>query len=167
MRYSVESDGTDPNRSACERRCSMSAHASPPPASINIACTNTLPRSCNGTRSPVAGIRADNELPSPKRSANAPKACSPTWATTWSPPPSTTTETVLLLFTSRVPSRSVILRVDNVRIPYLAGTSADGRPHLTETRERSGLIGWALAMGCVAAEEAPHSTRSSDQGQSC
>src|SRR5215218_5918773 len=37
VRYSVESDGTDPNKSGCERRCSMSAHASPPPASMSIA----------------------------------------------------------------------------------------------------------------------------------
>ena len=45
VRYSVESDGTAPNNSACARRCSMSAHPSPPPASINIAWVNTLPRS--------------------------------------------------------------------------------------------------------------------------
>jgi hypothetical protein len=45
VRYSVESDGTDPNRSDWQRRRSMSAHALPPPASINIAWTSTLPRS--------------------------------------------------------------------------------------------------------------------------
>jgi len=37
VRYRVESDDTDPNSSPCARRCSMSAYASPPPASINIA----------------------------------------------------------------------------------------------------------------------------------
>jgi hypothetical protein len=52
VRYSVESDGTNPNNSGWARRCSMSAHASPPPASINIAWHSTLPRSCTGSRSP-------------------------------------------------------------------------------------------------------------------
>ena len=54
----------------------MSEHASPPPANINIACTNTLPRSWNRNRG--GAIRADNKSPSPSRSANAPKACNPT-----------------------------------------------------------------------------------------
>jgi len=78
VRYNVESDATDPNNSGWARRCSMSAHASPPPASINIACTNTLPRSCTGNRSPPTGIVADKQSPSPNRSANAPRACNPT-----------------------------------------------------------------------------------------
>ena len=54
----------------------MSEHASPPPANINIACTNTLPRSWNTT--PWVGTRADNEAPTPSRSANEPNACNPT-----------------------------------------------------------------------------------------
>ena len=45
VRYSVESDATSPNSTGWARRCSMSLHASPPPASINNTCTNTLPRS--------------------------------------------------------------------------------------------------------------------------
>lgn len=44
-RYSVESDGTWPNKAGWARSASMSLHASPPPASISIACTSTLPRS--------------------------------------------------------------------------------------------------------------------------
>ncbi len=104
VRYSVESDGTEPNSSAWARRCSMSAQHSPPPASINMAWVNTLPRSWSGSRSPVRGMRAESEWPSPNRSAKVPRACSPTWATTCSPPPSTTTATVLLAFTSEVPS---------------------------------------------------------------
>jgi hypothetical protein len=47
-------------------------------ANINIACTNTLPRSCIGSRPPGSAIRADNKSPTPNRSANAPKACNPT-----------------------------------------------------------------------------------------
>ena len=37
VRYSVESDATSPNSTRWARRCSMSLHASPPPASINNA----------------------------------------------------------------------------------------------------------------------------------
>ena len=44
----------------------MSSQASPPPASINIASTKTLPRSCTGSRSPLIGMRFDNESPSPQ-----------------------------------------------------------------------------------------------------
>ena len=36
-RYRVESDATSPNSTGWARRCSMSLHASPPPASINNA----------------------------------------------------------------------------------------------------------------------------------
>lgn len=55
-----------------------------------------------GARSPVMGMPVDSALPRPTRSAKDPRACSPTWATTWSPPPSTFTASVLLPF--RVPS---------------------------------------------------------------
>jgi hypothetical protein len=82
----------------------MSAHASPPPVSINMAWVSTLPRSWTGRRSPGIGIRAESASPSPNRSANAPRACSPTWATTWEPPAPTTTGTTLLPCTWRVPS---------------------------------------------------------------
>jgi hypothetical protein len=104
VRHSVESDGTAPNNTGWARRCSMSAHDSPPPASINMAWVSTLPRSCNGRRSPLAGMRADRQSPTPRRSAKAPSACRPTWAATWSPPVSTSTGTVVLPFTSQVPS---------------------------------------------------------------
>jgi hypothetical protein len=60
VRYSVESDGTSPNRPGWARKCSMSAQHSPPPASISIACTNTLPRSCGLTPSPLNAIACDN-----------------------------------------------------------------------------------------------------------
>lgn len=99
VRYSVESDATEPNNAAWARRRSMSAHASPPPVSINMAWTSTLPRSCSGRRSPVTGMRADRQSPRPRRSAKAPRACSPTWATTPLPDPSTSAESVLLRFT--------------------------------------------------------------------
>jgi hypothetical protein len=103
VRYTVESDGTAPNSRSWARRYSMSVHASPPPASISIAWVNTLPRSCNGSRSPAGGMRVDRVSPSPSRSANAPRACSPTWATTPSPPASTLTRNVLLPFTRQEP----------------------------------------------------------------
>ena len=99
VRYSVESDGTEPNNPGWERRRSMSAQASPPPVSMSMAWTSTLPRSWSGSRSPLTGMRADSESPSRRRSANAPRACRPTWATTPLPDPSTSAETVLLRFT--------------------------------------------------------------------
>jgi len=99
VRYSVESDGTEPKSAAWARRRSMSAHASPPPVIMSMAWTSTLPRSCSGSRSPETGTRADSEWPRPRRSAKAPRACSPAWATTPLPEPSTTAGSVLLAFT--------------------------------------------------------------------
>jgi hypothetical protein len=55
----------------------MSEHASPPAASINIACVNTVPRSWSGARSPDQGTAVDNAGPSPIRSAKLPDACNP------------------------------------------------------------------------------------------
>ena len=51
--YSVDADGTEPNRAPSQRRTSMSLHASPPPANTNNACTSALPRSPTGSRSPI------------------------------------------------------------------------------------------------------------------
>jgi len=82
----------------------MSLQASPPAASINIACVNTVPRSCVGARSPDHGTAVDNAAPSPILSAKLPNACNPAWATTCVPPHSTSTFKTLLRFTLRVPS---------------------------------------------------------------
>lgn len=83
----------------------MSEHASPPPANITMAWTNTVPRSWTV----ALGNAIDSDSPSPIRSARAANACNPTWATIWSPPPSTTTLSALLPFTSEVPSRNGVL----------------------------------------------------------
>jgi hypothetical protein len=93
----------------------MSEHASPPAASINIACVNTVPRSWSGARSPDQGTAVDNAGPSPIRSAKRPNACSPAWATTCVPPHSTSAFNVLLRFTSRVPSWSAFLICRNLK----------------------------------------------------
>ena len=61
VRYSVESDGTEPNSRACARSVSMSEHASPPPASMSMACTSTLPRSWSGSRSPTTSMRDESK----------------------------------------------------------------------------------------------------------
>ena len=78
VRYNVGADATAPNRPPSARRYSISLQHSPPPASINIACVNTLPRSWPGARSPAGGTADDKDAPTPKRSANNPKACNPT-----------------------------------------------------------------------------------------
>src|SRR5436190_18378011 len=121
VRYNVESDATDPNSAGWDRSRSMSEHASPPPANINMACTKTLPRSWDGNRVPRDGMRSDSDLPSPTRSANEPNACNPTWATTWSPPPSTITLVTLLAFTSEVPSRDGVLVYRHPQNPLPGG----------------------------------------------
>lgn len=77
VRYRVESDATLANKRGCEARNSMSEHASPPAASINIACVNTVPRSWIGARSPDHPIADDKAGPSPIRSAKRPNACNP------------------------------------------------------------------------------------------
>jgi len=60
----------------------MSAHASPPPASINIAWVSTLPRSCTGARSPVTGTLAEalvykvsKQLPAAHAAFTEPLSC--------------------------------------------------------------------------------------------
>ena len=78
VRYNVGADAVSPNKPSSARRYSISAHASPPPASINIAWVNTLPRSWTGARSPAHRTPHDKNAAGPNRSANAPNACTPT-----------------------------------------------------------------------------------------
>jgi hypothetical protein len=91
------------------------------PASITHDCTRTLPRSCNGARSPVRGMWADSASPRPNRSAKDPRACSPTWATTPAPPGSTTTRHVLVPFTLEVPFWKRNLLIRDLQFPLLGG----------------------------------------------
>ena len=121
VRYSVESDATGPNRRGWETRNSMSEHASPPAASINIAWVNTTSRSCVGARSPAHGIAVDRVGPSPILSAKRPNACRPAWATTCVPPASTTTFNVLLRFTLQVPFRLGLLVLQHLQNPLRQG----------------------------------------------
>ena len=121
VRNTVVSEGTEVNRSSWRRRCSMSAQLSPPPASIRHDCTRTLPRSCNGVRSPFHGMRDDSASPSPNRSAKDPRACSPTWATTPAPPGSTMTRRALVPFTLEVPFWKRKLLIRDLQFPLLGG----------------------------------------------
>src|SRR5579875_388124 len=121
VRASVVSEGTGPNRSSPIRRCSMSRQLSPLPASIRAAWARTLPRSWNATPRPRQGITDERTSPNPKRSANRPRACSPTWATTPVPPGSTTTRRVLLAFTLEMPFWSGLLVIRHQQLPLLGG----------------------------------------------
>jgi len=121
VRCTVEPEGTDPNQVGWSRRCSMSAQLSPPAASINAVCTSTFPRSWNGIRSPTGGMRDESESPSPNRSANHPRACSPTWATMSSPPDSTFTRCALVPFTLEVPFLLGNLVSRQQQFPLLGG----------------------------------------------
>ena len=78
VQYNVISEDTSPNSRPWDANVSMSAHESPPPASISIAWVSTLDRSWTGVPRPVQPTAADNVSPSPSRSANDPKACNPT-----------------------------------------------------------------------------------------
>ena len=49
-RHTVGAEATDPSTSSWWRRVSISAIASPPPASMVATSTNTCPRSCPGTK---------------------------------------------------------------------------------------------------------------------
>ena len=86
------SDGTEPNRSPCRRKCSMSAQLSPPPASIRgdlhqdlapVVHRQALTAPRDAPRTAPPPVPFGRQMP--------PMACSPTWATTPAPPGSTTT----------------------------------------------------------------------------
>jgi hypothetical protein len=93
----------------------------------------TLPRSWRGSRSPRIGICDESNEPSPNRSANAPRAWSPTRGTTPEPPDSTRTRFVALLFTLEVPFWSGLLLSRQLQFPWLEGLFR-GRAQVTRTR---------------------------------
>ena len=82
VRYSVESDGTAPNNAGWARRCSMSAHASPPRRASTSPASAPCPDHATATAHRPAGSPPTSESPTPSRSANDPRRCNPTWATT-------------------------------------------------------------------------------------
>jgi hypothetical protein len=100
VRYSVESDGTAPNSWGWARRCSMSEHASPPPASEHGLDQHLAPvvfhrarrdlRRQGWTQSESVGQRAQGVQPDVGHDP--------------SPPPFTTTAATLLPCISEVPS---------------------------------------------------------------
>ncbi len=78
VRYNVESDATAPNSVGWARSASMSEQASPPPASMAMACTSTVPRSWRTPRRVPVSNAVDSAGPSPIRSAKLANACNPT-----------------------------------------------------------------------------------------
>lgn len=91
-------------RSPWPRRRSMSAHASPPPVSMRMAWTTPCPGRAAGAapRRRGCGPRANPRGAHGRRRRQ--RACSPAWATTPLPEPSTTAGIALLAFTWQVPS---------------------------------------------------------------
>ncbi len=127
------------------RRCSISAHASPPPASINNKCTNTLPRSWTGARSPDTGTTADNASPKPKPSAKRPNANKPACAATCPPPPVTLTSQVLLTCISEMPLSVEPTCASQHTSSHIKGAFPRTRtPQPQHPHERSGLVIWVL-----------------------
>ena len=116
VRNTVESDGADPNRSSWARRCSMSAQLSPPPASISIDWTSTLPRSCSGIRSPRGGIASRERISEPQPVGKGPKSVQSDMAHDPVPPDATTRRRVLLPFILEVPFWSWELGVSTTSV---------------------------------------------------
>jgi hypothetical protein len=76
-RQIVAAEATSPNKAGWSRKAAMSATQRPPPASITATCTNNLPRSWTGARSPAGGTAVENPAINPRRSASEPSRCSP------------------------------------------------------------------------------------------
>ena len=141
VRYSVESDGTAPNSAAWARRCSMSAHASPPPASINIAWVSTLPRSCTGSRSPVERDPRRQRIAQPQPVGERAKRVQPDMGH----------DLVAAAFHHHR-NRAVTVHLASALLARDSDASTTseslarralprmGDPQLTQTRERSGLV---------------------------
>lgn len=80
VRHTVGGEATGPSAPAWWRSTSISAIASPPPASITATSVNTLLRSCTGVN-PQRSIVLDNSAVSPDRSARNRVTTLPAWAT--------------------------------------------------------------------------------------
>jgi hypothetical protein len=116
-RFDTASSPTAPTRTSAPEpatpRCPRTTHPLQPPSTS----PGSGPRPDRGSAAvpPTGGIRADSAFPRPSRSAKAPSACGPTWATTPPPAASTLTRRVLLPFTCQVPFPLVILVVSQLR----------------------------------------------------
>src|SRR5437870_2081246 len=141
-RNAVGTEATAPKTSACRRRPSRFARASPPPAMVTARSEITLPGSCRRRRLHVGASASDRASVSPERSAISASRRPPAWVA--SPLPSAVTFNAgrhLVAFTWYVPSCLGSWRLDNPIFPGQEGFFADLQPFHWTANEGCGLSG--------------------------
>src|SRR5437016_2803739 len=141
-RNAVGTEATAPKTSACRRRPSRFARASPPPAMVTTRSEITLPGSCRRRRLHIGASASDKASVSPERSAISASRRLPAWVA--SPLPSAVTFNAgrhLVAFTWYVPSCLGSWCLDNPIFPGQEGFFADLPPLRSTVNERCGLVG--------------------------
>src|SRR2546429_5559983 len=139
-RNAVGTEATAPKTSACRRRPSRFARASPPPAMVTARSEITLPGSCRRRRLHIGASASDRASVSPERSAISASRRLPAWVA--SPLPSAVTSNAgrhLVAFTWYVPSCLGSWCLDNPIFPGQEGFFADLPPLRSTVNERCGL----------------------------
>src|SRR5437879_910621 len=139
-RNAVGTEATAPKTSACRRRPSRFARASPPPAMVTARSELTLPGSCRRRRWRIGASGCDRASVSPERSAISASRRLPAWVA--SPLPSAVTFNAgrhLVAFTWYVPSCLGSWCLDNPIFPGQEGFFADLPPLHSTVNERCGL----------------------------
>src|SRR5437879_8107629 len=139
-RNAVGTEATAPKTSACRRRPSRFARASPPPAMVTARSELTLPGSCRRRRWRIGASGCDRASVSPERSAISASRRLPAWVA--SPLPSAVTFNAgrhLVAFTWYVPSCLGSWCLDNPIFPGQEGFFADLQPLHSTANEECGL----------------------------
>src|SRR5438309_1733388 len=146
-RNAVGTEATAPKTSACRRRPSRFARASPPPAMVTARSEITLPGSWRRRRLHIGASASDRASVSPERSAISASRRLPAWVA--SPLPSAVTFKAgrhLVAFTWYVPSCLGSWCLDNPIFPGQEGFFADLPPLHSTVNERCGLEGRRLPV---------------------
>src|SRR5438270_1124459 len=139
-RNAVGTEATAPKTSACRRRPSSFARASPPPAMVTARSEITLPGSWRRRGLHIGASGSDRASVSPERSAISASRRLPAWVV--SPLPSAVTFNAgrhLVAFTWYVPSCLGFWRLDNPIFPGQEGFFADLPPLHATANEGCGL----------------------------
>src|SRR5947209_14223961 len=139
-RNAVGTEATAPKTSACRRRPSRFARASPPPAMVTARSEITLPGSWRRRRLHIGASASDRASVSPERSAISASRRLPAWVAR--PLPSAVTFNAgrhLVAFTWYVPSCLGFWRLDNPIFPGQEGFFADLQPLHSTANEECGL----------------------------
>src|SRR2546425_808593 len=140
-RNAVGTEATAPKTSACRRRPSRFARASPPPAMVTARSEITLPGSWRRRRLHIGASASDRASVSPERSAISASRRLPAWVAT--PLPSAVTFNGgrhLVAFTEDVPSFLGFWCLDNPIFPGQEGFFADLLRFHSSANEECGLM---------------------------